>query len=126
MFSQQCKFELKANVDRVHREKGISRTQAVAEVAAELDLHVETARTQDKRARRELGQIEPKKSKTNTNRQSSADTVIQAVTKQIDKIMQKITEHVESGHQIKLEVFQALMRSFEDLQDVMLKLENGF
>ena len=57
--SDQCKFELKANVDRVKKEKQISRRKAIAQLALELGIIEETARKKDYRARKELGQIVP-------------------------------------------------------------------
>jgi hypothetical protein len=57
--SDQCKFELKANVDRVKKEKQISRRKAIALLANELGLVEETARKKDYRARKELGQFVP-------------------------------------------------------------------
>lgn len=62
--SEVCKFELKAQVDRLQREKEITRGQAIAIVADECDLLKETARKMDQRARKELGQIVPQESKT--------------------------------------------------------------
>lgn len=61
--SEVCKFEFKANVDRVVREQKISRRKAIATVAYDIGLLEETARKQDLRARKELGQIVPKESK---------------------------------------------------------------
>ena len=62
--SAVCKFEFKSNVDKVQKEKQISRTKAVAAVALENGILEETGRTMDKRARKELGQLEPKKENT--------------------------------------------------------------
>ena len=59
--SDVCKFELKANIDRVQKENQISRRRAVALVADEIGLIEETARKADLRARQELGQIVPKR-----------------------------------------------------------------
>lgn len=58
--SESCKFELKSHVDRLVREKEISRLQAIQILANESDQPVETLRKQDFRARSELGQSVPK------------------------------------------------------------------
>jgi hypothetical protein len=60
--SEVCKFEFKGMVDKVQKEKRLSRDQAIAIVADECDLLIETARTMDKRARKALVQDEPGKS----------------------------------------------------------------
>ena len=57
--SKVCKLELKANVDRVQKEKQISRRKAVELVANEIGLIGETVRKADLRARQELGQVVP-------------------------------------------------------------------
>lgn len=59
--SEGCKFEVKSHVDKLVREQGVSRLQAIKTLADESDQPVETLRKQDLRARSELGQIVPKK-----------------------------------------------------------------
>ena len=66
MVSNQCKYEFKANVDRVQKDKQISRREAIAVLADEIGLLEETARKMDQRARKELGQIVPKESNNET------------------------------------------------------------
>ena len=54
---------------------------------------------------------------------TSPNSVIRTVTNQMNKIARQISEQVESANNIKLEVYQALIRSYEDLQDEMARLE---
>lgn len=68
--SDTCKFEFKANVDRVVREDRCARRVAIAKLAAEIGLLEETARKKDQRARKELGQIVPKTELTETTEQN--------------------------------------------------------
>jgi len=62
--SKQCKFEFKSHVDRIQKREKVSRNKAIALLADAIGMIRETGRTLDKRARKKLGQIEPKNSKT--------------------------------------------------------------
>jgi hypothetical protein len=75
--SEVCKFELKAMVDKVKKEKSCSRNKALSVVANECDIPIETARTKDKRARKELVQIEPTKSKVTEIVTNSTPAIIE-------------------------------------------------
>jgi hypothetical protein len=82
--SDVCKFELKANVDRYEKENKISRRKAIAQLALDLGILEETARKKDYRARVELGQIVPKKSKVkNPKMPSTLDGKISNIIKDI-------------------------------------------
>lgn len=71
--SDICKFEFAAHVNKTQEERRCSRRRAVAELAAELGLVEETARKMDQRARKELGQIVPTKSKPEQPQPVTAD-----------------------------------------------------
>ena len=89
--SDVCKFELKANVDRYEKEKRISRRKAIAQLASDLGILEETARKKDYRARIELGQIVPKKSKVkNPKMPSKLDGKIHGIIKDIGSLKYKL------------------------------------
>jgi hypothetical protein len=68
--SETCKFEFKSRADKIQRDSGVTRNQAIAILADELDLLVETARKMDQRARKELGQIVPRQETLTTTSDS--------------------------------------------------------
>jgi hypothetical protein len=85
--SDVCKFELKANVDRYEKENQISRRKAIAQLALDLGILEETARKKDYRARKELGQIVPKKSKAKKPKKpSKLDAKIKDMIKNIESL----------------------------------------
>ena len=70
-------------------------------------------------------QAKRKKSGLKNGNPASVDSVIETITKQMDKIAHKISEQIEAGNNIKTEVYRALVRSYEDLQDEMVRLEKA-
>ena len=74
--SKQCKFELKAHADKIQKEKGVSRLEVLKQLANETDQPLETVRTQDRRAKEELVQNEPKPVTTSNNSQSTISNAV--------------------------------------------------
>lgn len=72
--SDICKFEFKSNVDKLEREKGITRKEAIAQIAYELEIAETTAKSKYYRAQKELKpelQNATQKSETHANRAST-------------------------------------------------------
>jgi hypothetical protein len=91
--SDVCKFELKANVDRYEKENKISRRKAIAQLALDLGILEETARKKDYRARIELGQVVPTKSKARKPKMpSNLDRNINAIIKDVESLKYKLTK----------------------------------
>lgn len=89
--SDICKYQLKSHVDRVQKDKECSRRRAIALVAREAGIIEETARKKDYRARIELGQIVPKKSKVKKPKMpSNLDGKIKDIIKDIESLKYKL------------------------------------